>query len=205
MKDGIPKELEADYNNYFKMEERYDKMKKIDNTRIGKKISYLLRHNPDGLQMDENGWVNVRDLLYKLSISRSKLDEIVNTNNKKRYTYNIDKSKIRANQGHSINVDVELEEKEPLTVLYHGTSPDNLKSIMKFGLNKMNRNHVHLSDEKETAMNVGKRHSKDKKPFILIINSKKMYDDGYKFFISKNGVWLTDHVPEKYITYPTYI
>jgi putative RNA 2'-phosphotransferase len=166
---------------------------------IGRKISYLLRHNPEDLSMDKNGWVKVSDLLHKLDITKSVLDSIVDTNDKKRYSYNDDMTLIRANQGHSINVDVELEEKIPPVVLYHGTSPLFIKSIMKHGLSKMNRQHVHLSYDLDTAMDVGERHSKNKDPEILIIDCKSMVKDGYKFYISNNGVWLTDHVPPKYL------
>jgi putative RNA 2'-phosphotransferase len=171
-----------------------------DLIKIGRKISYLLRHNPEDLTMDKNGWVNVNELLHKLNITKFILDSIVDTNDKKRYSYNEDMTLIRANQGHSINVDVELEQKIPPVILYHGTSPDYIKSIMKDGLNKMNRQYVHLSSDIETAINVGKRHSKRNEPIILIIDCKSMVKNGYKFYLSNNGVWLTDHVPQKYLS-----
>jgi putative RNA 2'-phosphotransferase len=168
--------------------------------KIGKKISYLLRHNSEDLVMDKNGYVDVQSLLNKLNIDMEILDYIVETNDKKRFVYDESKEKIRASQGHSIKVDVGLKAVRPPRVLYQGTSPENYQKILKStGLEKMNRLHVHLSHEKETAYNVGKRHSKRDKPIILEINSAAMYADGFKFYLSENGVWLTDHVPLKYI------
>jgi putative RNA 2'-phosphotransferase len=167
--------------------------------KIGRRISYLLRHNPEDLSMDKNGWVKVSELLYKLDITKSMLDSIVDTNDKKRYSYNEDMTFIRANQGHSIDVDVELDKRIPPVVLYHGTSPDYVKPILKRGLNKMKRQHVHLSIDHDTALNVGKRHSKIKFPVILIVDCKSMVKDGYVFYLSNNGVWLTDQVPSKYL------
>jgi len=171
-----------------------------DYIRVGKKITYLLRHNPEDLVMDKNGYVDVLSLLNKVDITQQELDYIVDTNDKKRLSYNEDKTKIRATQGHSIKVDVELKKTRPPRVLYQGTSPENYKKILKGGgLKKMNRLHVHLSHEKDTATSVGKRHSKREKPIILEINSAAMYADGFDFYLSENGVWLTDNVPLKYI------
>lgn len=170
-----------------------------DYTQIGKKITYLLRHNPDGLVIDKNGYVSVPSFLSKVGITQSDLDHIVDTNDKKRLAYNDDKTKIRASQGHSIKVDVELKAVRPPRTLYHGTTPDNYNNIMKTGLNKMKRLHVHLSDDEDVAYSVGKRYSKYKEPIILEIDSAEMYADGYKFYLSENGVWLTDNVPSKYI------
>lgn len=167
---------------------------------IGKKITYLLRHNPEDLVMDKNGYVSVSSLLAKVGISQSDLDYIVNTNDKKRLAYNSDKTKIRASQGHSISVDVELKKTRPPRVLYHGTSPDSFEKIKKSGgLDKMNRLHVHLTDNEKTAYSVGKRYSKYLEPVILKIDSAAMYADGFDFYQSENGVWLTDNVPLKYI------
>jgi len=167
---------------------------------IGKKISYLLRHNPEDLVMDKNGYVETLSLLKKVGITQAELDHIVDTNDKKRLAYNEDKSKIRASQGHSIKVDVELKATRPPRVLYHGTSPDNYEKIIHSkGLDKMNRLHVHLTDSLDVATSVGKRYSKYKKPIILEIDSAAMNTDGYKFYLSANGVWLTDNVPLKYI------
>ena len=170
-----------------------------DYIQIGKKITYLLRHNPEDLVMDKNGYVSVSSLLNKVRITQQELDHIVDTNDKKRLAYNVDKTLIRASQGHSIEVDVQLRATRPPRSLYHGTSAESYEKIKKTGLSKMNRLHVHLTDNKETAYKVGKRYSKDKQPIILEIDSAAMYTDGYKFYLSENGVWLTDNVPVKYI------
>ena len=188
-------------DKYFKMEERYDKMGKLNLERKSKTLSYLLRHNPEDLYMDSNGWVSVVDILKKLQMTFDDLKEIVKNNDKKRFGFNDDQSMIRANQGHSVDVDVQLKEIEPPKFLYHGTSPTFVHDIMKSGgLNKMKRNHVHLSSDKDTAFKVGKRHSKHLPPAILIVDSEKMYKDGFKFYLSENSVWLTEYVPKKYIT-----
>ena len=167
---------------------------------IGKKISYLLRHNPEDLTMDKHGYVDVSALLIKLNISQEELDHIVDTNDKKRLVYDNSKTKIRATQGHSINVDVQLKIERPPRILYHGTSIESYSKIISSGgLNKMRRLHVHLTDKEDVAYSVGKRYSKYKEQIILKINAAAMYADGYKFYLSENGVWLTDNVPIKYI------
>jgi putative RNA 2'-phosphotransferase len=201
LKDGITPELETRYDEYFKLEERINKMEKIQLIRASKTLSYLLRHNPEDLVMDSNGWVTVEEVLRKLDITFDELKEIVETNDKKRFGFNSDFTKIRANQGHTINVDVELKETTPPKKLYHGTSPTYVKEILKSGgLSKMKRQHVHLSADECTAYNVGKRHSKYLQPAIFVVDSEKMYKDGFKFYLSENRVWLTDYVPKKYIT-----
>lgn len=165
-----------------------------------KKMSYLLRHKPEDLKMDKNGYVLVTDLLKKLSISLQDLEEIISDNDKKRFSFNNSKDMVRASQGHSIKVDVELKVVRPPKILYHGTSPDSYEKIIKSkGLDKMRRLHVHLTDDKSIAFSVGKRYAKYKNPVILKINSAAMYADGFKFYLSENGVWLTDNVPLKYI------
>jgi putative RNA 2'-phosphotransferase len=138
LKDGIIPELETKYDEYFKLEERFDKMERIQLIRASKTLSYLLRHNPEDLDMDKNGWVIVNDVLKKLNITFRELEEIVETNDKKRFSFDDTLTKIRANQGHSIDVDVELKEIEPPKYLYHGTSPTFIKEILKSGgLSKM--------------------------------------------------------------------
>ena len=166
--------------------------------KTSKFISLVLRHRPDkiGLKIDSNGWAKVGELLEKASISFEDLCEIVDTNEKKRFAFNSDKTLIRASQGHSICVDLEMKAVQPPDVLYHGTAEKNLKSIMDGGLKKMNRNHVHLSKDWQTAYNVGIRHGK---PVILSVDSKTMYSKGYKFYLSENGVWLTNCVPSRYL------
>jgi putative RNA 2'-phosphotransferase len=166
-------------------------------------LSLILRHKPEtiNIKLDKNGWVGVDELLEKCSlkdyhITKKELDEIVFSNDKQRFTFNEDKSKIRANQGHSINVDLDLKISIPPITLYHGTVEKFIKPILKEGLKPMNRNHVHLSDNLNTATNVGSRRGN---PIILIVDSKSMLKDGYKFYKSKNNVWLTEEVPSKYI------
>lgn len=183
------------------MKEKYDKTEDLDLEKKSKTLSYLLRHNPEDLYMDSKGWVSVSDILNKLQITIDNLKEIVKDNDKKRFGFNDDQTKIRANQGHSINIDLELKEVEPPEYLYHGTSPTYVKKILKSGgLSKMKRQYVHLSVDKDTAYNVGKRHSKYLNPAIFVVESEKMYKDGFKFYLSENNVWLTDYVPKKYLT-----
>lgn len=169
----------------------------------GKYIALLLRHRPEreNLNMDEYGYVSVDQLLKKLNISKDILDNIVKTNNKKRFSYNEDQTKIRANQGHSINVIIDFEKvNNPPTFLYHGTSIKNKESILKNGLLKMNRQHVHLTDNKDTAKNVGMRYAKLLCNLVIFkIDTESFVKDGNELFKSKNGVYLTDHVPSKYI------
>lgn len=166
-------------------------------------LSLVLRHNPGliNLKLDKNGWANIPELIEKSKAKKilftgEILDVVVETNNKQRFTFNDDKTKIRANQGHSIKVDINLKPVEPPILLYHGTSINNVNSILSQGIDKRGRQHVHLSHEKETAMNVGSRHGK---PQILRIDAKRMFSDGNKFYHSKNGVWLTQYVDPKYI------
>ena len=167
--------------------------------RIGKYITLLLRHKPEkeDLHMDRNGWVGVSELTKKLNISKTDLDEIVDNDNKGRFSYSDNMTKIRCNQGHSIDVDVELTEMIPPDILYHGTATKSLNSIFENGIDKRVRNHVHLSSDKETADKVGKRHGN---VIILNIDSKQMFEDGIKFYLSVNNVWLTDYIDRKYIT-----
>ncbi|MDO5316660.1 MAG: RNA 2'-phosphotransferase [bacterium] len=162
----------------------------------GKKLSYLLRHDKS-YAFNEHGWREVNDLMVNHGFTMEELREIVASNNKQRYEFSEDMTRIRARQGHSIQVDVELAEAVPPIILYHGTPKENLPSILDKGICKMSRNHVHLSDTIETASNVGARRGK---AFIVItVNAKQMHEDGYRFFLSRNGVWLTDSVPAQYI------
>lgn len=170
---------------------------------VSKKLSLVLRHYPDfiGIELDTEGWALVADLIEGfrvkgINIDGDLLDKIVSENDKKRFTYNSDKTKIRANQGHSVSIDLKLLPKEPPFVLYHGTVDKFMKSIREKGLLKMSRQHVHLSSDLSTAQLVGSRRGA---PLILKVNAKKMFLDGFEFFISENGVWLTDHVPFQYI------
>jgi len=175
-----------------------------DLIQLGKFLSYILRHHPEkiDLKLDANGWADVNELIEKINSNGYKITlhlllQIVNTNDKKRYSFNDDKTKIRANQGHSIEVDLNLTPRIPPEILYHGTSKQFLDVIKQEGLTKQKRHHVHLSESKENAIQVGKRRGK---PIILTIQSKQMHEDGYGFYLSENNVWLTDIVPPTYIS-----
>ena len=171
-------------------------------TDISRFISLILRHKPEtiGICLDEHGWANVDGLIAGISktreFNREMLEEIVWTDNKQRFTFNEDKTKIRANQGHSILVDVELPAAIPPETLWHGTGEKYVASIDQQGLIPKGRLYVHLSSDAATATKVGSRHGK---PVLYIVKTKEMYDDGYSFFLSKNGVWLTKEVPVKYL------
>jgi len=171
-------------------------------TKTSKFLSLVLRHKPEtiGLELDVNGWVGVKELLKKLpqhaSLNMMDLEEVVATNNKKRFEFNEGKTKIRARQGHSINVDLGLEPKVPPCFLYHGTATRFVDSIKKEGLIKGSRQHVHLSSNHETAVKVGGRHGK---VMVLTVRAKDMSEKGFVFYLSNNGVWLTDHVPFEYV------
>lgn len=173
-------------------EEDYDE---INMNRMGKRLSFLLRHDRS-YQFDDMGYREVKDLVEHHGFTEKLLESIVETNDKKRYEYNEDKTKIRARQGHSIGVDVGLEEMVPPTILYHGTASRLVSGIKKIGIDKMKRILVHLSTNYETAEGVGRRHGR---PVVLEVEAKRMHDDGYKFFYSNNGVWMTDKVPVEYI------
>ncbi len=162
----------------------------------GKNLSYLLRHDKF-YAFDEHGWREVSDLVANHGYTMDELHEIVAANNKQRYEFSEDMTRIRARQGHSIQVDVELEEAIPPDVLYHGTAKEFADSIMKQGILKGKRLYVHLSTTVEMATKVGQRHGA---PVVLAIDAKRMHEDGIKFFLSRNGVWLTEFVDAMYIT-----
>lgn len=174
-----------------------------DLMKISKMLAYLLRHDPRGMKMDQEGWVSIGELLPLIKTDKDTLDMIVFSDDKKRYSYRYfdGELKIRANQGHSIDfVNIKFSEIVPPTFLFHGTSPKFIDSIMINGLDKMTRRYVHLSTNKIGAFEVGQRHAKTLRPIVLKIESSKMYEDGYKFYLSENKVWLTDFVPAKYIS-----
>lgn len=167
-------------------------------------ISLILRHKPEtiGIALDEHGWANVQELIDGVNrtgqhwLDMETLEDIVRTDEKQRYSFNEDRTLIRANQGHSIQVDVELEEKIPPDVLWHGTGEKYVESIDERGLIPKGRLYVHLSSDTETAKKVGSRHGR---PVIYRIDCRRMVEEGYKFYISANGVWLTKAVPAKYL------
>ena len=171
---------------------------------LGIFIAYILRHRPEtvGITLDARGWADVDALIDGIrgcgrEIDRATLDRIVETDGKIRFSYNADKTKIRANQGHSFPVDVEMTECAPPDTLYHGTAEKYVQSIKDRGIIKKTRNYVHLSKDIPTAEKVGARHGT---PVVFEIAAAKMHNDGYKFFVSANGVWQTEYVPVDYIT-----
>ena len=170
--------------------------------KISKYMSMILRHRPEviGIRLDEHGWADVEELIEgiakKKKFNREILEEIVRTDEKQRYSFNDDKTKIRANQGHSITVDLELEPAEPPEILWHGTAEKYVASIEKTGLRPGTRMYVHLSLDMQTAVKVGSRHGK---PVIYQVKSGEMYRKGFRFYRSVNGVWLTIMVPVEYL------
>lgn len=169
---------------------------------LSKFISLILRYKPEviGISLDEHGWANVDELLAGIGrtrpINMEILEEIVHTDEKQRYTFNEDHTRIRANQGHSIQVDVELEEEEPPEYLFHGTGRKYAESIDQTGVIPKSRLYVHLSGDQETAMKVGKRHGE---PIVYQVAAEAMSRGGHKFWRSANGVWLVKCVPPEYL------
>jgi putative RNA 2'-phosphotransferase len=175
----------------------------MQNQQLSKTLSYVLRHRPEefGLQLDAQGWVGVAELLRALHAHRhpatpEQLYEVVATNDKQRFSLSADGTKIRANQGHSVTVDLELTAVAPPELLYHGTATRFLDSIRKDGLRSGSRQHVHLSADAETAVAVGRRHGK---PVVLTVQAGQLYRSGGLFYLSANGVWLTLAVPPEYL------
>lgn len=165
----------------------------------GKELAFLLRHDVDSFEkglIDKNGWREVSELVKHHGYTNELLDEIVETNNKQRYEYDVQKTHIRARQGHSIPVEVDLTEVTECDFLWHGTSNRFFDDIMRDGLKPQNRLYVHLSGDQETAKNVGERHGG--KLIIIKIDAAKMIEDGEKIWISNNGVYLTKNVNPKY-------
>lgn len=180
-------------------------LSKSKHLEISKLMSYVLRHNPSefGLTLSLDGWIGIEDFIkainaksrLKYDLTRELVEDVAKNCEKQRFK--IDGDRIRASQGHSVEVSLDYKPITPPDVLYHGTSTKALESIKKTGIQKMERHHVHLSTNLETASKVGSRHGK---LIVLIVNSKAMHDDGHKFYCSDNGVWLTDHVPANYIS-----
>jgi putative RNA 2'-phosphotransferase len=177
---------------------------KSDLNKISKFLSYVLRHKPEaiGIQLNTEGWIGVEELIDAANkdgnnLNRTLLDEVVFTNDKQRFAYSADGLSIRANQGHSVDIELALKPTTPPDTLYHGTATRFIESIKEQGLIKKQRQQVHLSALHETAVSVGQRHGK---PIVLSINSKQMYEDGHLFYLSNNGVWLTDFVAVEYIS-----
>ncbi|MCR5886316.1 RNA 2'-phosphotransferase [Hymenobacter sp. J193] len=175
----------------------------MQNTQLSKLLSYALRHRPDelGLTLDAQGWVPVADLLAALqardaSISLAQLQEVVASNDKKRFAFSEDGQLLRASQGHSVEVDLGLTPIVPPATLYHGTATRFVASILAEGLRPGSRQHVHLSPDRATAEAVGRRHGQ---PAILLVAAGAMHEAGIAFYQSANGVWLTAAVPPQYL------
>lgn len=173
--------------------------------RRSKFLSLVLRHKPEeiGILLDDAGWVDVNVLLSALkkagkALSLTELEEIVESNNKKRFAFSTDRKRIRASQGHSVEVDLEYTSTKPPRILYHGTASTSLDSIFDQGILKGKRHHVHLSADIATAQSVGGRHGK---AVVLKVKAEEMYNDNHSFFLTPNGVWLTDEVPPEYISF----
>ena len=173
---------------------------------ISKEMAYILRHHPEerGITLDAKGWADVEALLNSLhasgcAIDRAGLEQLVKENDKQRFAFSADRTKIRASQGHSFPVELDLEPVTPPEVLFHGTAARFLDSIRQTGLEKRKRQYVHLSPNVETAVKVGVRHGK---PVILRVLASKMTADGFVFYRSANGVWLTESVPVSYLEFP---
>ena len=175
----------------------------VSTVKLSKRLCYVLRHNPAsiGLSLDKNGYAYICELLLKLDESRVNVDKatlikIVESDKKGRFSFNADKTKIRANYGHSFVVDLDLKPLCPPSVLYHGTAERNIESILNGGLDKSKRNYVHLTEDISVATKIGKRYGK---PVVFKIDSARMYSDGFAF--CKSGVvWLTDSVPIEYLS-----
>jgi len=174
--------------------------------RISKFLSLVLRHNPQtiGIELDEQGWVGVDELLEALaknrrSVTRAQLEEVVNSNDKQRFSFSEDGAKIRAKQGHSVKVDLGYSPSVPPETLCHGT-PDRFVDLIKSGgLKKMKRHHVHMHADQSLATDVGSRRGR---PVLLVVRAREMHDAGFEFFVTENDVWLTDHVPPEFIDFP---
>lgn len=171
--------------------------------KVSKYLSKHLRHQPErlGLTLQPGGWVEVRDLLAacaknRFPISRAQLDAVVAQNDKQRFSFDATGERIRANQGHSVEVDLELTPQTPPAVLYHGTGAGSVPTIRQEGLLKLRRHHVHLSADTETALRVGARHGK---PHVFVVDAPAMHAAGHVFYRSENGVWLTEHVPAAFL------
>ena len=192
--------------SHLQTEFSFSFMDEKQRTRTSKFLSLVLRHEPHriGLQLDANGWASVEELLsssrrHGVPLDRTDLEEIVATNDKKRFSFSDDGQRIRANQGHSVPVELGYSATVPPARLYHGTATRFLESIRSKGLSKGERHHVHLSKDPETARKVGQRHGK---PVVLTVSAEAMQRAGHIFFLSENGVWLTEHVPAEFIEFP---
>lgn len=175
-------------------------------TSLSKFLSLVLRHKPEeiGLELDSEGWARIEQLIDLANISGTPLTldtvlEIVATSDKKRFALSPDGKFIRASQGHSVAINLNLTTQEPPPTLFHGTATRFADSIQANGLLPGSRQHVHLSLTETTAIDVGSRHGK---PLVIVVSASEMHRDGYEFYLSDNGVWLTSHVPPCYLMFP---
>lgn len=182
-------------------------MAATDLVRVSKFLSLVLRHDPGaiGLALDGNGWADVDDLIrladrHGKPLTRPLLERVVADNDKKRFAFSDDGRRVRASQGHSVEVDLALPPADPPAVLYHGTASRSVESIRAEGLRPGSRRHVHLSPDISTATKVGQRHGK---PVVLVVRAAEMAAAGHPFYRSENGVWLADFVPVGYIDFPS--
>jgi putative RNA 2'-phosphotransferase len=181
----------------------------MDAKRLIKTSKYLsrhLRHQPErlGLTLEPGGWVGVDALLLACSergfaLSRDDLNEVVERNDQRRFAFDDAGMRIRANQGHTVPIDLFLGPARPPAALFHGTSRHNLDSIRRAGLRSMGRHHVHLSEDRGTATRVGARHGE---PVVLRVAAQRMVDDGFVFHVTANDVWLATEVPAAYLQVP---
>lgn len=176
---------------------------RVDEVRVSKRLSFVLRHRPDsvGLTLDDGGWVAVDDLLaalasHGLRLKLQDLQHVMATSDKKRFVLSGDGTRIRAAQGHSVEVELGYATAQPPEVLFHGTSVKSVDAIERTGLIKQNRHAVHLSPDVETAIKVGSRRGQW---VVFRVDAARMAVDGHQFAVSDNGVWLTEHVPAKYL------
>jgi putative RNA 2'-phosphotransferase len=175
-------------------------------TRLSKFLSFVLRHDPRavGIALDPSGWVDVDHLLEQCRahgrpISREELEAVVTAGPKRRFAVSDDGRRVRASQGHSIDVELGYQPAAPPELLYHGTVAASLAAIRASGLERMARHHVHLSPDEATARTVGGRRGR---PVVLRVAAGRMHRDGHTFYLSASGVWLTDRVPPEYIAFP---
>lgn len=179
-------------------------MNERDRVRLSKLLSYHLRHDPGGLglTLEPGGWAPVEAVLAGCArkgvrVGVAELREVVASSDKQRFALDPDGTKIRANQGHSVDVDLQLRPTEPPAILYHGTGERAVAAILREGLRKQQRHHVHLSSDVDTARKVGARHGR---PAVLRVDAAAMRAEGVQFFRADNGVWLVDHVPPRYLS-----
>lgn len=180
-----------------------EKMNEKNKKRISKKMSLALRHQPDavGLTLEDGGWANVDALVmaftaHGLRVNRANIEEVVETNDKQRFEFDQKRIRVRARQGHSLEIELGYEPATPPDVLLHGTAEKNVGSIMTSGIHKARRHAVHLSTDAAMMLAVGGRHGK---PTLLEIDSAAMHEAGFQFYLTGNGVWLTDEVPPEFI------